>query len=258
MDLRAYFVRNVVSDFEAYRAFRREGPFGSGIDTKLALYAALSQLHMVDHLYETFKDTRSFLPEASVADLRTHLCDATPDFKLVCDCANALKHNRIDRSKPVIEGIRAIKDYPAVIKRMDSGGAYYVTDKPVFAELLDGRLLDLGAALLVGLRMWSNELIRLGVIPGLPKLVVEPLVIHPAPTSRQSVSFKMTAMVGEHFNERPLCFIHDEQAGHYRQIGPDDPFNVEIKVEAVVGPSIFTSNEAEGGAISTASDTSRP
>lgn len=258
MDLRAYFVRNVVGDFEAYRTFRRDGPSGSGIDTKLALYAALSQYHLLDHVVVAFRHDRALLPELSVGQLFARLCAKNPDFKLVCNCANALKHNRVDKHNPVIDGIGSIKDYPAVIKRVDAGGSYYVTDKPVFAELLDGRFMDLGAALLSGLQMWSEELIRLGVIPGMPKVALEPLVIHPAPTSRHSVSIKMTATVGEYFNERPLFFVHDEQAGHYRQAGADDPFKVETKVEMVVGPSIFVAvGGGEEGATATAETSPR-
>jgi hypothetical protein len=237
--LREYFIRNVVGDFETYRANRRDGAFGLGVDTKLALYASLSQLHLMDHVLLAFKGDIASLRETSLTSLSARLQRQTPEFKLVCDCGNALKHYRLDRNQPIIEGLRSIKDHPAVIRRMDEGGAYYVTDKPVFAVLLDGRRIDLGANLLSGLKMWSEELVRLRVIPKVPKIATEPLVLHSPVTDRREVTLKMVAMVGEAFNERPLFFVHDEALGQYREASLQDSFDVNIKVAAEVSESLF-------------------
>lgn len=156
-DLFAYYHENVVSAFIAYRDTSRNAVVGRSHDLRMAMIAANALFHLREHLPKSGRLSRKNVELAC------------PDYALLGDVANAVKHKLLTNDTP--HGVPLIKDASSIIEKIliieykDEKGIYRYIQKTVVIQLVDGSEKNFLHILTNVINFWELHMQKLGVLP---------------------------------------------------------------------------------------------
>jgi hypothetical protein len=154
---RGHFVSFVLPAFEDYMNERskREACFGK--DLRVAKNAATYLYHMREHMPACF--TKS----------TTDLAKSCPDYSLLNQIANALKHREQSKKSKkqhgpwLFDSAADIYEIQVITQYSDEFGPYYVTTKEVVVKQRDGTIREFSGVFRNVVNMWIDELATHGV-----------------------------------------------------------------------------------------------
>lgn len=169
-NLAIYFHHSLVDSLNAYLETAKDSKAGLNRDLRLALNAATTLYHFREH-FAPHRD----LSHNDVA----HLC---PDYDLLRDVVNAVKHGKLAKGTPQIDSASKIEEVIVVTEYHDERGRYVHADKRVVVVLDDGTRRELLEVLISVMNFWQSELAATGVIAALPARRL-PTRLEPRPRS---------------------------------------------------------------------------
>ncbi|MCB9325777.1 MAG: hypothetical protein H6571_18715 [Lewinellaceae bacterium] len=151
-DFETYFVENIILPYGEYLKYKRSIKAGNS----LLLRATTDYCQKLYHL-------REHVPEFSTFDLN-YLFSICPDYKLVKDVSNVIKHKKITKYVPQISSAEKIFEITINTIYEDNQGEFNHIENAVFAELKDGIEKDLHIVIINVLNMWITELTKRNLI----------------------------------------------------------------------------------------------
>ena len=230
-NIRSYFVRDVLANYEAYRKSIEEKETGVNNDLRLAINSATSLFHMREHMPYQIKKSRSQVAK---------LC---PSFDLLGDIVNASKHKKLTQGKPKLKSAEKIEEIIVITEYEDEAGKYYDSEKKIQAHLDDGRTIDIDEILLDVINFWIEEMGKLGYSFKKIKPIVKEI-----PPSRSSDSgaapLNLKLIKGEDFKLKAQFKTYDKKTGTFT---PKDlsgfKFRMNIYKPKFEGVLTITNNE---------------
>lgn len=236
---RPYFVRVVMPTYARFIEYYVGNEFGLGNDTRNANEAAEALLHLADRIHHDLGGASSGF--SNPTDLRRALFKRCEAYAIVNDVALAAKHHAVERGEGYVRSSDAILETFALDRYVDSEGVYFRYRKLLEVALSNNKRADLGHILFVGMSFWSQELVRMGIIPEAPMLS-QPLPMFVArPYPDRIRKFKMLGQVGEHLSSTHRIFFYRYVRGMLTPPEPSEKLDAEtlIEFEAEIRPSPF-------------------
>lgn len=153
-DLKTQFHNQILKRYFHYRDIRLDGVVG---DQRLAL-AATDCVSAVFYFHEQMPEQHKLRREEISAEC--------PDFKLISDISNIIKHKKLTRTPkdglPLVDSISNIYELAVVVNFFDEvEGKYSHTEAVVCVDCTDGQRRCLDDALVNTINYWIEQLDRL-------------------------------------------------------------------------------------------------
>lgn len=170
---RAHYVDTVLPAHEDFIQHYASREVGLRDDIRRACHLAgalrdLPEFVFPDPLFAALRSTFT----GGSAQYRESFWPACRDYQIVCDVANAAKHNTLKQPKNgpkrTISSLNDVFETVSVERFEDAKGFYVFTRKLVNVRTTDGAEHEISSLLLNSLIVWTNELIRLTILPGRP------------------------------------------------------------------------------------------
>jgi hypothetical protein len=149
---------NVLEPFDKYTAERTAGTVGGHRHLQSALRVAEAAFNLREHFPEGRRKTR------------TQVVSECPDYRLIGDASNAVKHKQLTKptseGPPIVKGAEDIHDALVCVEFEDPEGKYVDVETEIQVICTDGVSRSLDFALTNVVNYWGNELVRLGIISG--------------------------------------------------------------------------------------------
>jgi|GEM_PF-857812 len=149
-DLDAHFHESLVAAYTEYVETKNERVFGQSKDLRAALDAAHVLYHFREHIPEAHRKSRK------------DVALECPDYDLLGDLVNAVKHSEITRGAPRIMSADDLEQQLVITEYSDSKGQYRYSEKVVIAKLSDGSHRDVQEILVNVINYWMAEVERIG------------------------------------------------------------------------------------------------
>jgi hypothetical protein len=149
--LYALFYETVVLPYVEYRTTRNERKSGTRTDWKSAIAAATAAYHFREHLPDQCRKSHKTIAA---------IC---PDFALLGDVVNAVKHKTLTKGTPQIASVDNIREQVVCTKYLDGAGEYTAATKSIEITLKNGMTRELFDVLTNVVNMWIDFLHAAGI-----------------------------------------------------------------------------------------------
>jgi hypothetical protein len=194
---RRYFLGTVLRE---YQRFVREYPgpqlatFG---DPAYAKELAVALLHQADYTYRDALVAPKLQHFPKLKDYRKSLWERCNEYEIVCDCADAFKHSRLDRKDRTLTSMHQIEEVVAMVRYEDELGSYNEGRKLLVVTLDDGQKREISSLFEIAVEMWCHELLNLSLIETRPSLPTLPSWFRTREEVAAREKFVITGRAGE-------------------------------------------------------------
>jgi hypothetical protein len=243
MTPRSQFLGVTIPAFEAFVSYYAEREMGLHADAANAARLAEALRDLPEHAFNDPSSPSGFNHGRSY---RESFWPHSWSYQLTCNFADAWKHRDLTRSNRLINGIGDVVDRLLVIRCTDDRGFYYVLRKLLAVTANDGHEYDLAEHLVRSMQLWSDELVRRGIIPNAPALRGLPLYYQTRSEAESAEPMRIFAHVKEHFELWQRCLILEPESTQPRPVERGDTFAAKYNVVFHVLPSPLESSGVAG------------
>lgn len=150
-NLAVTFYNNVVAAYDEYVAHRDSPAAGRDRHLRTAVEAATALYHFREHLPDSLSGPVKDLEQTSI------------DYALMRGVANASKHKRVTRRRPLVASAEDIREVTVIVRYSDENGEYSHSQTKIDVICSDGVTRWLDPAITHVLNFWGKLLSDAGV-----------------------------------------------------------------------------------------------